>query len=616
MVFTRTFGVLSVIALSAAIGVTICNWEELHQSLRQLYRVETIPLVWLTLLFIVIGHELSHGLACKRFGGKVHEIGLLLIYLQPAMYCNVSDAWLFPEKKKRLLVTLAGALFELGVWALATLFWWVTEAGTLPNYLALIVATTLGIKSLFNLNPLIKLDGYYLLSDFLEIPNLRSRAFRYIGQRLRYLWRPIDKRETTRREQRIYWSYGTLAWIYSVWIIGFILLTLGKFLVGRYQGWGFALMAVLVVSIFRHPLKNYGRIVASQLTPGRGILAVVKRLAIVVAFVAVAGSCLYFIRADFKISGEFRILPLHNADVRAEVEGIIEEIPHDEGDQVAAGELIARLSDRDVRAELEKLKDEVAEKQARLKLLKAGPRPEEIELAKVAVAKDEERIKYARSLLQMETLLFEGRLSSRKDYQLAADQMALRQGELDESKANLKLLLAGSRAELIEATEAEISRLQSQHKYLTEQLHRLRVVTPIAGVVTTHRLKENIGASVKKGDLIAQVHEFRTVTAEISIPEKQIAEVRIGQSVNLKARAHINTNFYGKVVSISPVGSKPAEGIQQRNFLVVTELENSSLLLKPEMTGNAKISAGVRRLYEIVFRRLIHFVRVEFWSWW
>src|SRR5206468_12795189 len=90
--------------------------------------------------------------------------------------------WMFPEKSKRLLVTLAGAWFEIFAWALATLFWRLTEPGTPPSYLALVIATTLGIKTLFNLNPLIKLDGYYLLSDWVEIPNLRAKAFEHIGR--------------------------------------------------------------------------------------------------------------------------------------------------------------------------------------------------------------------------------------------------------------------------------------------------------------------------------------------------------------------------------------------------------------------------------------------------
>src|SRR5207249_7967948 len=104
-----------------------------------------------------------------------HEIGFMLIYLQPALYCNVSDAWLFPKTSTRLWVGVSGPYFELVIWALATLLWRVTDGETWINYLALIVMATSGIKTCFNLNPLIKLDGYYLLSDYLGIPNLRAR---------------------------------------------------------------------------------------------------------------------------------------------------------------------------------------------------------------------------------------------------------------------------------------------------------------------------------------------------------------------------------------------------------------------------------------------------------
>jgi multidrug resistance efflux pump len=331
---------------------------------------------------------------------------------------------------------------------------------------------------------------------------------------------------------------------------------------------------------------------------------------------AVVAGGLYAIRTDLKVSGEFTIVPIHNAEVRAEVEGIIEEVLHDEGDIVKAGELMVRLSDRDYRAELQQVKSDVAEKQARFKLLKAGARPEEIELVKTTVTKGEEHLKYGQFYLEMERKLYEDKLSSKKDFELAEEAVTLRQKELEESKGSLKLLLAGSRPEEIEATEAEISRLVSKQIYLEEQLRRLSVVSPIDGVVITHRLKEKTGAAVKKGEAIAGVQELRVVTAEISIPEQEISDVRIGQSVVLKARAHMNAQFQGKVVSISPAASKPQEGIAQRNFLVTTRLENPDLQLKGEMSGNAKIYCGEHRLYEILFRRFVRFIRVEFWSWW
>ena len=103
-------------------------------------------------------------------------MGFLLLYLQPAFYCDVTAAWAFPERSKRLWVTFAGAYCELVIWALATVAWYLTQADTAIHLVALLVMVASGLKSLFNFNPLIKLDGYYLLSDYLEIPNLRAKG--------------------------------------------------------------------------------------------------------------------------------------------------------------------------------------------------------------------------------------------------------------------------------------------------------------------------------------------------------------------------------------------------------------------------------------------------------
>ena len=134
--------------------------------------------------------------------------------------------------------------------------------------------------------------------------------------------------------------------------------------------------------------------------------------------------------------------------------------------------------------------------------------------------------------------------------------------------------------------------------------------------MTTHNLKEKVGQNVKKGDLITEVHDLGTVKAEIVIPEKEIADVQIGQKVALKVRAYPELNFEGKVVSIAPIVSKGEERWEPRTILVTTELHNTSMLLKPEMTGNAKIFCGQRRIFDLLSRRIARYIRVEFWSWW
>jgi multidrug resistance efflux pump len=205
---------------------------------------------------------------------------------------------------------------------------------------------------------------------------------------------------------------------------------------------------------------------------------------------------------------------------------------------------------------------------------------------------------------------------------LADDLEAVRKGvvvaqkELEEAKGRLTMLLAGSRPEEIEAAEAEIARLEAQRRYLEGQIHLVSVVSPISGVITTPKLREKIGQFVNKGDLIAEIHELKTVKAEILISEKEIGDVEVGQTVVLKARGYPETLLSGMVTAIAPAAVKEEEGSREKVFRVTTEIDNSRFLLNSEMTGRAKILCGVRRIFDLLTRRIARYVRVEFWSWW
>ncbi|TAL03482.1 MAG: HlyD family efflux transporter periplasmic adaptor subunit [Verrucomicrobia bacterium] len=616
--FTPAFVATSASVILLAAMITVSNWPEIRHDFARLYQPGAIAMAWVTLLCVVVLHEFAHGLTCKRFGGKVYEMGFLLVFLQPAMFCNVSDAWMFPEKSKRLWVTFAGAYFEIFVWGIATLLWRVTDESTLLNFLSLIVMATSGIKTLFNLNPLIKLDGYYLLSDWVEIPNLRRRAFAYIGERtkniLRGHWRHTD--DASPRERRIYWIYGLLAAAYSTWLMGWIALALGRMLTTRYQAWGFAVFCAVLWAMFRYPIKRSGRFLASLFAATNGMLAAMKRLGKIALGTAALGAILFFVHLDLKVSGEFNIVPVQKAEVRAEVEGIISEILVDENDRVEKGTPVVRLAERDFAAQVRKVNAEIEEKQAKLRMLKIGSRPEELDLARSTVKKDEEVLQFSRAYLEMEASLYADKLSSKKDFEEAKEKVALREKELEEARGTLKVLLAGSRPEEIEATQAEITKLTAQKSYLEDQSRRLTIQSPIAGIIITHKLRDKIGQSVKPGDLVAEVHELQTVMAEIVVPEKEISDVRPGQRIMLKARAHPGRRFESDVVSITPVATRDTNAFGQRQFIVTARLQNPDLLLRPEMSGNAKISCGERRLGEIVSRRFVRYLRTEFWAWW
>src|SRR5262249_39821292 len=128
--FTSWFFWISAGCIALAAGLTLSNWQEILHDFPRLYSFQSFALALLTMLVVVTFHEFAHGLTCKHHGGSVREIGFLLLFFQPAFYCNVSDAWLFPEKSKRLWVTFAGAYFEIFVWAVATVVWRVTDPFT------------------------------------------------------------------------------------------------------------------------------------------------------------------------------------------------------------------------------------------------------------------------------------------------------------------------------------------------------------------------------------------------------------------------------------------------------------------------------------------------------
>ena len=633
--FTPTFLLVSALTILLAFGITVLNWDEIQRDLRDLWRFDALLLAWLTVLGVTVVHEFAHGLTCKYFGGEVHEMGFMLIYFQPAFYCNVSDAWLFPEKSKRLWVTFAGGYIEIFIWAVATLLWRVIEPQTWISFVAMVVMATSAIKTLFNLNPLIKLDGYYLLSDYLEIPNLRPKSIGYLRARLNQLLgsNTGDATLVSRRERRIYATYGLLAGSYSFWLLGYVALAFGNYLMERYKGMGFALYIGLLATAFQNPLKKTLRGFTTRLVSTTGKNRRLGRRIAGLLLLGVLLLCLWCGRMELKVSGAFGTLPAHNADVRAEVEGIIEQVFVDEGDFVQKGERVARLSDRDYRAQVLQVHAQIQERQATLDTLSVSlarrarhEEAQQLRLAELArartnLAKLQEEIRYAESELERIKTLFAEGLVSRAVLEKTEEQVVVKQKEAEAAEAELRMISADDHVDLrrelaqAEAVHADIARLETQRRHLEGQLRFVDVLSPASGVVTTPRPKEIVGRLMKKGDLILEVHQMDTLTAEIVVPETEIADVREGQKVILKARALPERSFNGTVTEIASEATeeKTAPG---RIVRVRTALDNRSGLLKPGMTGTAKIYCGQRPILDLMTRRMARFLRVEFWSWW
>ncbi len=302
-----------------------------------------------------------------------------------------------------------------------------------------------------------------------------------------------------------------------------------------------------------------------------------------------------------------------------------------EGDQVKAGDVIARLADKDVRAELLQTAAQVREAQANVRRLQAGTTAESIAVARAAVSKAQDAVKIAQAKLARSKQLFDRQALAPQEFEAAQEQAATADNDLAETRGQLRVFLRGNRPEEIEATKAQVDRLEAQQHLLQTQLGLLDVVSPATGVVATpaRELKEMQGQFVTKGALIAKVYAVKTVTGQIVITEKEIGDVQVGQPVALKSRAYPDMVFHGTVTTIATA----AEGISStsteataaktaatttsvRTFVVTTQIDNRSGLLKPGMTGLAKVVGGDRRVVDLVTRRLAHTFKVEFWSWW
>jgi putative peptide zinc metalloprotease protein len=174
-------GAAVVLAAMALVATHYPVFQGRLPALHDFFSWHAIGSLWVALALVKVVHEFGHGLSCKACGGEVREMGLLILCLSPCLYCDVTDAWTVPSKWRRVLIGFAGIYVELLIAAVATIIWWGTPADGALNRFCLSLMVVCGVNTvLFNANPLMRFDGYYMLADWLEIPNLRERANRFL----------------------------------------------------------------------------------------------------------------------------------------------------------------------------------------------------------------------------------------------------------------------------------------------------------------------------------------------------------------------------------------------------------------------------------------------------
>ena len=314
-------------------------------AFNQFFGWPNLIFLWLTLAGAKIIHEFGHGLSCKMFGSECHEMGVMLLVGSPCLYCDVSDSWMLKNKWKRILIGAAGMMIEIVLSAAAIFVWWLTSPGLL-HYLCLnLFFVTAATTVIFNANPLMRLDGYYMLSDFLEIPNLRQKSDKLFQETVARVCLGVEARPDPFMPQtgRHWFALFAVASTVYGWVVLFGILMFLYTVLKPYglQSVGQTLAAVSVCGVvWRLGMKSYQLFAAPRQHPIKK-WRVALSATVLLAVIAALGT----VPVPWFGSAAFVIEPHGVRHVLTKVPGELVALHVKPGDHVSAGELLAELFD-------------------------------------------------------------------------------------------------------------------------------------------------------------------------------------------------------------------------------------------------------------------------------
>jgi putative peptide zinc metalloprotease protein len=376
-IFSPGFFLLSIMVGVAAILLVATHFDTFRAKLpnyHEFFSFKSVVYLWISLAVVKVIHEFGHGLSCKRYGGEVHEMGFLLMCLSPALYCNVSDAWVLPNKWHRIIISAAGIYVELVIAAIATFIWWYTPTQPFINNLSLSLMVVCSVSTVvFNANPLMRYDGYYVLADWLEIPNLREKANRYLTNVVldKCLGIEVPPEEYMDLWRRIFFIvFAIVSYIYR-WVVTFsILYFFYSFLrPHKLEVIGNALTLAAIASLTIWPVYRLGRNIHR-----RGRLPDMKRARVMISTAVVLAVIIFLCFVPIPISrirglGLVQSNPEATSQVVLRRTAILTDLKVLPGDRVTRGQVLATFRDLDLEEKQAQARSEWANATKQLNVL-------------------------------------------------------------------------------------------------------------------------------------------------------------------------------------------------------------------------------------------------------
>jgi putative peptide zinc metalloprotease protein len=547
---------------------------------------------WIYLALVMgltkVCHEFGHGLACKKFGGQCHEMGVMLLVLTPCLYCNVSDAWMLPNKWRRIFISTAGMYVELVLASIATFVWWFSEPGMI-NLLALNIIFVSSVSTiLFNANPLLRYDGYYILADLLEIPNLRQKASTILQRWAGHWLMGIEARPDPFLPARQQWAFA----LYSVAAAAYrwlITLAIFWFVYHLLEPYGLKLIGQCIALMALYGLLGMPLVTLYKFFSVPGRFGTVKPVRVGITFLvamALFGAAM-LIPIPHHVYCPFYVEPENAANVFVEFPGELTEILVEPNQWVAKGTPLVRLSSPELEETIRTMVGTVNIDQ---------------------VAYDSIN----------EQAAFDVNAANQKPTFAAALQASyakLKQREQDIEKL---VVIAPIDGWLIAPPEVKPDRSDLG---ALPQWHG----SPLE--------KRNLGSFLEQKTMLGQiVPDLKRLTAVLAIDQSDIEFVQADQHVELLVQQLPASMFQSRTKVISPVKmnsvpkalaslhggdlvtTKDDEGIdvpQSTTYQVSVPLENEQRLISPGSTGVAKISVGSQTVGWRIWRLACRTFRFE-----
>jgi putative peptide zinc metalloprotease protein len=359
-VYTWNFTLFTLAGFAIMTAITISHWGEIGRDTLQFFNFSEkswadVGTFYLVALGAMCWHEIGHGHACKHYGGRVPSMGFLLIYLTPAFYTDTSEGQVMGSRYQRLIIALAGAWAELYICAAATVIWWLSPPDTNLHSVAYMMMLITGIASLLiNFNPLIKLDGYYMMCEIFGLVDLKENSTAYVSAWVkRHFWRlPVEVPYVPRRWRLGYVVYALLSGLYSYTILYVVARFVGNVFRNFDPDWSFIPELATAALVFRSRIRtlvNFMKFI--YLDKKDRIAAWMSARHGWTLAAAIILLCLLPLWHD-SVQGRFILEPARNAVVHSSVPGSVIRVYARENTDVQANQPLFQLRNLSLESQL------------------------------------------------------------------------------------------------------------------------------------------------------------------------------------------------------------------------------------------------------------------------